>query len=109
MSKNLIIFLLLSIIAIFVVINVLTELPSITDKRNTMIDSLTNQINLRDTLIIEKQEKIKNLKQQNTDLNFKIDSLKNLKKQIITEYEKIYITIDHATNYQLDSIIRANW
>jgi hypothetical protein len=39
----------------------------------------------------------------------KIDSLENLKPKIQHHYHEIYKTLPHATNAQLDSILRASW
>jgi predicted RNase H-like nuclease (RuvC/YqgF family) len=45
----------------------------------------------------------------NNMLLSKNDSLNKAKVKVKTQYREVYITINHASNYQLDSVIRANW
>lgn len=42
-------------------------------------------------------------------LQLLVEDIKTSKTKIITKYEKVYVFIDHANNYELDSIIRSNW
>tara|TARA_R110002167_G_scaffold46546_1_gene138752 strand:- start:452 stop:814 length:363 start_codon:yes stop_codon:yes gene_type:complete len=68
------------------------------------------------SVIAYKEIDILNLKVQSQMYTVSIDSLnilvrkiKSSKARVKTKYEKIYIFVDHATNNQLDSTIRANW
>lgn len=83
--------------------------PAILDPRKSEIDILKKQINDRNVVIIELNNKLNCLKIDNTKLQIKNDSLKLLKQKIIIKYHEIYTNINSASNQQLDDIIRTNW
>lgn len=82
--------------------------PDIT-KQQIQLDSLFSEI-------ANKELKITKLEIESNKYIESIDSLKILvektkaaKVTVKTKYEKVYVFIDHATNHELDSIIRSNW
>jgi len=82
--------------------------PDVTESQ-IKIDSLYSAVAYKKQYILE-------LNLQSEKHIASIDSLKLLvedirlsKTKVRTKYEKIYVFVDHATNYELDSIIRSNW
>lgn len=82
--------------------------PDIT-KQQIQVDSLLREV-------AEKELKITKLEIKSNKYIESIDSLKILvektkaaKVTVKTKYEKVYVFVDHATNHELDSIIRSNW
>jgi hypothetical protein len=107
MSKNSIVYhIVILILCIICIIKVFNK--DVEEFDNSVEQQLRRDIEL----LIEKQTHWETLaiKYYNSaDSLLKIkDSLANSKLIIKTKYEKIYIVIEHASNKQLDSIIRTN-
>lgn len=73
------------------------------------IDSLESQIFITDKLISKQNSLIDRLYGINDSLIEINDSLIRNEQQIHESYAPVYIYIEHATNKQLDSIVRTNW
>jgi Na+-transporting NADH:ubiquinone oxidoreductase subunit NqrE len=74
-------------------------------KINKLI-TLTQQ---KDSLIKSYILKEQALNKQLDSLVSRNDSLTSVKEKVKVRYEKVYINIKHATNVELDSVIRSNW
>ncbi len=105
-DKIISILLILSVIAIVIFVKPTTRL--LVNSHKT-IDSLKNEIIVRNQQINYQLMFVDSLAILNKQLQYHNDSLKNVKQQVKIKYEKIYVTISNANNNQLDSIIRTNW
>jgi hypothetical protein len=73
------------------------------------VKQLKNQIKLYESSITRFIIKTDSLDHIVFELNKTNDSLELIKQNVKHVYHKIYIDINHASNKQLDSIIRTNW
>lgn len=73
------------------------------------LDSLKQVIKLHEQHEKDMIADIDSLKRLNSNLVVKYDSLEETKVQIKIKYREIYKYIEHASNAQLDSVVRANW
>ena len=73
------------------------------------LDSLNQAIKQHEQQEINLLYTIDSLKYQNMKLRLSYDSLETVKTQIQIRYHEVYKYIDHASNAQLDTLIRQNW
>lgn len=73
------------------------------------INKLINLTQQKDALIKSYILKEQALTKQLDSLISRNDSLTSVKQKVKVRYEKVYINIEHATNVELDSVIRSNW
>lgn len=78
------------------------------DNQN-QVDRLLDQIKERDKIVMDLTHQLDSLDEINVTLKNQTDSLYQLKQQVTLKYHEIYYRINHSSNKQLDSIIRANW
>lgn len=86
--------------------NIITVSSSDYDKE---VKQLKNQIKLYEVTINRFIIETDSLDHIVFKLNKTNDSLESIKQNVKHVYHKIYIDINHASNKQLDSIIRTNW
>ena len=79
------------------------------DDSNHKVDKLQQQISTKQKKIKQLTAKSDSLLYVVKGLEVKYESLQNSKNEVKTKYRKVYVYIDHATNLQLDSLIRSNW
>ena len=109
LTKNSIIIALTLIIVTLAIIMVVKSGSSDDSNNSIEVHKLNQTISI-------KQKKIEQLKAQGDSLRISLSALKEDYKQlqgkkdeVRTKYRKVYVYIDHATNKQLDSLIRSNW
>ena len=87
-----------------------TQWPRVSDNSTTSeLDSLKQVIKTYEQQTKELLAEMDSLKGVNSKLAVKYDSLEKTKVQIKIKYREIYKYIEHASNAELDSIIRKNW
>ena len=87
-----------------------TQWPRVSDNSTTSeLDSLKQVIKAHEQQTKELLTEMDSLKGVNSKLAVKYDSLEKTKVQIKIKYREIYKYIEHASNAELDSILRANW
>lgn len=87
-----------------------TQWPRVSDNSTTSeLDSLKQVIKIHEQHEKDLIADIDSLKRLNSKLVVKYDSLEETKVQIKIRYREIYKYMEHASNAQLDDIIRANW
>jgi len=82
--------------------------PDVT-KQQIQVDSLLSEVALKKIDIAKLKVKSNEQIASIDSLILLINKTKASKATIKTKYEKIYVFVDHATNHELDSIIRSNW
>ncbi len=73
------------------------------------IDSLYGAIAYKEQYILQLNLQSEKHIASIDSLQLLVEDIRLSKTKVRTKYEKIYVFVDHATNYELDSIIRSNW
>lgn len=105
-KNNVILLLIVTIVALCIFLVVKSD--SSDDSKHTL-DKLNKQISV-------KEKKIQQLTAESDSILYSLKvleedyhNLQMIKSDVKTTYRKVYVYIDHATNKQLDSLIRTNW
>ncbi len=75
----------------------------------SLVDSLRKHIIIQESLILDMNTKVDSLNQVNTFIDTNIATIAVIEQEVKHHYHETYTYIPYASNFKLDSIVRANW